>query len=437
MRAEPESSLSAAPDKVLVVAQLCNPEWYSVPLVGWNHALALRAHCRVHLVTHVWNRDAISRSSWPADDVTYIDQGWLDRLHAWVLHHVFKDQWGKASYTAFRLPLYWLYERQVWKILGRRIAAQEWGVVHRITPVSPATSGPLARHCQKAGVPYVHGPINGGLPWPKGYKNALHKEREWISSLRFLFHHLPYIKSDRDSAAALLVGSRTTWAQMPERYRDKTFYLPENGIATEQVRTSPRTQATGPLRIGFLGRLVPLKGVDLSLRAAAPLLKDGRAAFDIIGDGSERSYLEGLVRDLGVAAAVVFHGELPNKKALEILATMDVLAFASVREFGGGVVVEAMALGVVPIVIDNGGPGEIVDLGSGLRLPLEDDARTQYRMTQALTDLAADRARLQTLSEGARQRALTSWTWESKALKTIEIYRYVRGGRKPSMLPPD
>jgi glycosyltransferase involved in cell wall biosynthesis len=421
--------------KVLVVAQDCNPAWYSVPLVGWNHAFGLRAHCEVHLATHGWNREGIGRSAWPAGEITYIDHGWVDRFHAWALHEIFKDQFGKASYTLFRMPIYWNFERLVWKRLGKRIAAKEWDVVHRVTPVSPANSGPLAAHCRRAGVPYVHGPINGGLPWPKGYKNALHKEREWISAFRFLFHHMPYIRSDRENAAALLLASRVTWSQLPEQYRSKAFYLPENGIHARQVRTTPREAPQGPLRLAFLGRLVPLKCVDLAIKAAAPLLKAGQATFDIIGDGSEKAYLQALAQGL---PGVTFHGELPNAKALELLATTHVLAFPSVREFGGGVVVEAMANGVVPVVMNYGGPGEIVDDASGIRLPLEDDGRTEARLAAAFAALAADPAQVQRLAEGARQRALSAWTWEAKVLKTLEIYRYVTGAQnaRPALLPP-
>ncbi len=423
--------------RVLVVARLCNPEWSSVPFVGWNHARALRDVADVHLVTHWENREAIDRSDWPKATVTYVERTRFDDLFYWFLRNVFKHQFGKVSLTAFSLPFYWLFERMVWKAFAARLKAKEFDVVHRLTPMSPVTAGSLAKRCERTGVPFILGPINGGLPWPAGYPSAAEKEREWLSSLRFLYGLLPFVGSTRRAARALVVASRNTWSQIPGRMRAKLFYVPENAIFAAQVEPERQTAAQSPLRVVFLGRLVPYKCCDLVIKACVPLLKSGKVLLDVIGWGSERPVLEALAKELGVTDTVRFTGELQHASALARLSENAVFAFPSIREFGGAVVVEAMARGVVPLVIDYGGPGEMVVPGTGYLLPLSNEHETTRQMTEILTKIAAQPAALLPMAARARKHVLSEWTWEAKAQKSLAIYDFVLGrAPRPALVPP-
>lgn len=422
--------------KALVVAELCNPEWVSGPLVGWNHALALSSLVDVHLVTHVMNRPAMERSAWPRDRVTFIDLGGYEDLKRWITTKLDVDL-SSQMFTLLCIPFYWRFERLIWKQFGERVSRGEFDVVHRITPVSPVVASPLAERCARAGVPFVLGPINGGLPWPKGYVNALHKERQLVSHVRSLYRYTPYVPSTWRNASALLIASRTTWNEIPERHHGRCFYLPENGISEASIVSEPRRHPGEPLRAVFVGRLVGLKCVDVALRGAAPLVREGRLVVDIVGDGPERAYLEQVAREEGIAAETTFHGWLEHKDSMSVLGRSHVLLFPSIREFGGGVVLEAMAFGVVPVVVDYGGPGEIVDDSCGFRLPLASSEETATHITEVLRELLQSKERFEQLSTGSRERIRNAYTWEAKARASLSVYRHARGeAARPELALP-
>ncbi|SDE37446.1 Glycosyltransferase involved in cell wall bisynthesis [Salipiger thiooxidans] len=417
--------------RVLAIAEAANPEWVSVPLVGWSLASALREVADVHIVTQVRNRDAFLRAGLTEGrDFTAIDSEAIARP-LWALAERLRMGEGKGwtmvqTINAIAYP--W-FERLVWQRFGPGIRAGKWDVVHRITPLSPTISSSLAGHCAKAGVPFVLGPLNGGVPWPQGFDAERRQEKEWLSYLRSVYKLLPGRGATLRHAAAVLVGSRHTEGEIPARHRPKTIYLPENGIDPSRFNRVAAPEP-GVLRACFVGRLVPYKGPDMLLDAAAPLLRVGRLRLEVIGDGPMRADLEAQAARAGTGAAVTFHGWKAHHEVQDIMARCHLLSFPSIREFGGGVVLEAMALGVVPLVVDYAGPGELVAPGTGLKVPCGRREGIVRDMGAALAALAVDPSGLPAMAAAARARVQDKFTWQRKAAQVAEVYDWLR--RDPS-----
>ena len=239
---------------------------------------------------------------------------------------------------------------------------------------------------------------------------------------------MPGYRSMRQHSAAIIAGSKYTYEEIPSWAHDKRVYVPENGVDAERF-SLPRTRsATLPLKAAFVGRLVPYKGVDILLDAAAEFLKSGQLELHIIGDGPQKSVLEAMVDRLGIRNSVRFDGWVPHVEIQNRLRLCDVLILPSIREFGGAVVVEAMALGVAPIVADYGGPSELVDEKTGIRVGFSDRHSLIAGIKQAIANAVRSPEILDRLGAAGREKVQRKLTWDAKAEQIAAVYDAVLSG---------
>jgi glycosyltransferase involved in cell wall biosynthesis len=423
--------MSKQKPRVLVIAEQANPDWVSVPLVGWSHSRALARLADVHLVTHIRNEENILKAGLSRTEFSVIDTTKLERVIFGAVRGVLgRASQGQTTNTALSTLPYYQFEQLVWRRFAARIFAGEFDLVHRLTPLTPAQPSTLAKKLAAAQVPFIIGPLNGGLPWPKGFGSTQRREKEWLSYVRPAFKLLPGYEATRANAAAIIAASRVTRSELPKWCHDRTVYIPENGIDPSRFDRCVQGPVTLPLKVVFVGRLVPCKCVDVLIEAAAPLVRAGLMVLDIIGDGEERPALERLVVRHGIVQGVTFCGWVKHTELQEAVTRSDVFAFPSIREFGGAVVLEAMALGLVPIVMDYGGPGELVSRACGYALPMGTRQQNVGLLRATLDAVIAHPERIRPMGQLARARAFSRFTWDAKAEQTFEVYRWVLGLRE-------
>jgi glycosyltransferase involved in cell wall biosynthesis len=402
--------------------------------VSYSHAAALAQFHEVTFVIRSNVENAVRKANAPFQAVEVIRMPWLDRFETWCIRKIFKTNFDSQLLTAFWYPYSLAFEWLAWRRFRSEIKAGEFDVVLRVLPMSPSLASPFAFLLRKGPIPFVLGPLNGGLRCAPGFSQP--DKMKWTFGLRKFYRFMPFARSTYRNATAIIAATSHMRAEFAP-YSDKLFFVPENGIARSLCLPDTRNQRPGAkLELIFVGGLVRRKACYIGLRAAAMILREGLAHFTLIGEGPERRNLEELAKSLGIEHALTFSGWLSHAEVLKHLRKADVVVLPAIREGGGGVVFEALASGAVPVILDYGGPGDIVHPEVGYKVPPSKEEEVVSQMEQILCDLASDRDLLARLRKQGMAYARECLTWEAKAYSTTQILNWaVQRGPKPD-LPP-
>lgn len=175
--------------------------------------------------------------------------------------------------------------------------------------------------------------------------------------------------------------------------------------------------------VGYVGRLVPEKGLAEAVEALAHLPQAARLVF--VGEGPMRAELETLARARGVAGRVRFAGGIALDAMPQALKALDALILPSRttarwKEQFGRVLIEAGACGVAVVGSDSGAIPEVIG-EAGLIFPEGDAAALAERLNRLLCDPAL-RARC---GQVGRERAETEFSWQCVAARMRALYHEV------------
>jgi glycosyltransferase involved in cell wall biosynthesis len=205
-------------------------------------------------------------------------------------------------------------------------------------------------------------------------------------------------------------------------YQGPVTVIPQFGVDTETYRpaSSEPKQKSLQFRIGYVGRLVEDKGIDLLLRAAADL--DGEWRLSILGDGPFKARLMELTGGLGLEDRVTYQAPLPSAQMPAHYEGLDALVLPSRtrpnwKEQFGRVLIEAMACGVPVVGADSGEIPHVIG-EAGLVFP-ENDTQA---LTVQLSSLMGNPRLRRALAKSGRERVVQQYTQEEVARATREVY---------------
>jgi glycosyltransferase involved in cell wall biosynthesis len=240
---------------------------------------------------------------------------------------------------------------------------------------------------------------------------ALPAVKRWLekSLLRHARHRLLLTPNPAFVAELAAVGLR------PARYWPNTVDV---GAFTPHRRF---VAGTGEFRFLYVGRLDPLKGIDLLIDSFADLARtEPDCVLVVVGDGLDPDVYQRRAAAAGVGPQVRFVGRQSAAEVREQYAGADAFVFPSLHESGPLVLLEAWAAGL-PVVITEVGivAGVCRDGEDALVVPAGD----RQALTAALVRIRAEDSLRDRLGAAGRERVTQEFSQEAAGRGLLDVYR--------------
>lgn len=214
------------------------------------------------------------------------------------------------------------------------------------------------------------------------------------------------------------------WRQ--KGYDGPLTVIPQFGVDPDVFSPADGSAERDVFVVGYAGRLVPEKGVDLLIRAVAEL--PGRWVLRLLGDGPQRAALQELAGVYNISGSVSFESGIPSTDMPDFYRGLDAFVLPSRtrpnwKEQFGRVLIEAMACAVPVVGSESGAIPEVI--GPAGLLFEEND---QDELEAHLLALRDDPTLYEAISAAGRQRVLRHFTHEQVADRTVEVYLEMMAG---------
>ncbi len=294
-------------------------------------------------------------------------------------------------------------------LLGRLPGMTRWADVVHVTAVYSFPVIPAFLASRFAGKPVVWSPRGALQRWSGSTRVRMKDAWDAVSAAVQPKSTVMHVTSDEEAVESL--------ARYPKL---RTAVIP-NGVPVPE-RLDPKPGA-GPLRLVFLGRLHPKKGIE-NLLDAVSMLGDLRWTLAIAGKGDPdyTASLRARIAGLGLTNRVTMTGELVGLEKQRFLENADLAVFPSYTENFGIVVAEALAH-AVPVIASMATPWREVE---SRRCGLWVD---NFPATVADAILRASRMPLREMGQRGRKWMIAEYSWDRAAAATLAVYRGLLSGR--------
>ncbi|MBN2475164.1 MAG: glycosyltransferase [Pirellulales bacterium] len=406
--------------RVLLVAYGCAADRGSEAGVGWNRVVQAARFCQVHVICEESEFGEGVRRHLREHDPAARPQ----------FHFVAQRRWESQLW---RLPALGYVAYNLWQRRALRLARQlhqqhAFDLVHQVNFSTYREPGYL----WKLEVPFVWGPFGGAQNYPARFLSRAGFRGALGEALRSVCNRLQLRFGRRIGRAArradvLLAANSTTQRDCARVWGVEPRLFPDTGIA--EVAGAPPAKpasgrSSGPLKILWVGRLVPIKALWLLIEALAQLPPEVAYELRVVGSGPQQQRWQRLARRKGIEPRTTWIAEVSHRETLQQYRWADLFVFTSLRDTTGTVMLEALGAGLPVVCLDHHGAHDAVTDRCGIKIPVTRPQEAIARLADAVALLARDVRKREQLGRGAIQRA-RQYVWSRQGDEMAALYRQV------------
>lgn len=207
-------------------------------------------------------------------------------------------------------------------------------------------------------------------------------------------------------------------------HNEKILVVP-NGINEDILQIQRQNQKNGKIKLLFIGRLVPQKGIDVLIKSIKNINSIYNIELNIIGEGKQKKEYFQLAKMLKISNFINFIGFTTEYTKIKYLMESDILIVPSRSESFGITVVEGMSAELPVIGSAVGGIPELINHNkTGILVP----PNNVQALANAIIDLIDNPDKRDRLGKAAKKFAKNNFTWRKRADRVEEIYREITSG---------
>lgn len=404
---------------ILATCYAINPYKGSEDAMGWNFVYQIARFRKVFVVTRENNKTHIEKYMKENPDPLYQNMNFLYfDLPYWMRF------WKKGSRGA--LLYYYLWQRGIVSFIKKQKV--NFDIAHNVNFHNDWTPSFL----WKLKKPLVWGPVGHHPLIPKQYlkdysqKYFLKDRLTWMVK-NFFWKLSPSLKKT-------VQHSNHIWCMnsgVPEKLKvKKDQYSLYPSVASEDFYQKNEVAVKSDFAIISVGRFVPLKGFDLTIRSFIQFIsrlseeEKAKCKLILVGTGEQKQFYKDLIQQNNAENYIEIIEWIDRRELMKMYEKASVFLFPS-HEGAGMVVPEALSFGLPVVCLQNEGPGEFITEKCGFTVPQQEYDKTVTELSNVLTKLFSDKDLQQKMSIEARKHYLDRFSWEKRGDHLNTIYNQI------------